>query len=202
MQFDDVIQNRRSIRKYKQDEVSDAQITDLLNAARLAPSGLNIQPWRFVVVKDAEARSRLAAETASPFAASAPVLLLCCADKAAFAAVGTRIQELQTASAISDTALKQFASGELFQSSQANDQWLRASLTMYTAIAITHILLKATDLGLGSCWIGKFNEEKAAAIAGLDERYIVAAIVTIGYAEQQPQPRPRLPLENLLLKVI
>lgn len=59
MKLIEAIKARRSIRKFKPDPVSDQQIKELLEAARLAPSGVNLQPWRFVVVKSTEARKRL-----------------------------------------------------------------------------------------------------------------------------------------------
>lgn len=55
MSIIEIIQKRRSMRKYKQDEVSDETIKEILNAARLAPSGNNAQPWKFYVVKSKEA---------------------------------------------------------------------------------------------------------------------------------------------------
>jgi len=56
-----IIQDRRSIREYAPDDVSDHDIDLILDAARLAPSGENAQPWRFIVVKDAGTRKKLGA---------------------------------------------------------------------------------------------------------------------------------------------
>jgi nitroreductase len=77
----EAIAMRRSIRKFKPDPVPDEIIYDLLEAARLAPSGCNAQPWRFKIVKDKETRQKLAqAAFDQPFIAKAPVVLVCCAD--------------------------------------------------------------------------------------------------------------------------
>ena len=75
------IEQRRSIRKYKPDPVPDHIITKLLDAARLAPSGCNAQPWRFKVIKNEDDR-KLLAQTAygQSFIADAPVVFVCCAD--------------------------------------------------------------------------------------------------------------------------
>jgi len=54
MEFDEVIKKRRSVRSYEDKEVSDEIIEKLIDAARLAPSGMNSQPWRFLVIKDKE----------------------------------------------------------------------------------------------------------------------------------------------------
>ncbi len=84
----EVIFNRRSVRKYKSDEVSDEQINILLKAAMLAPSAKNMQPWEFIVVKSQETRNAIA--NAHPNAAmvkDAPVAIVVCGDtqKEAFA---------------------------------------------------------------------------------------------------------------------
>jgi nitroreductase len=77
----EAIEKRRSIRKYKPDPVTDDILTSLLEAARLAPSGCNAQPWRFKIVKDDEMKKKLAwAAHNQSFIANAPVMLVCCAD--------------------------------------------------------------------------------------------------------------------------
>ena len=63
MEMLELIKNRRSIRRYKKDPVNDSQIMDILEAGRWAPSGLNNQPWRFVVIKDNDFKSKLASLT-------------------------------------------------------------------------------------------------------------------------------------------
>lgn len=202
MEFSKVLNARRSIRKYKPDPVSEDHITALLEAARLAPSGLNCQPWRFVVVTDIEARKAIGGATASRFVAESPVVILCCMDLAAFTSLGVRMQELHAAGAIESEVLERFAIGRADGLAQAEAGWMKANLSMNVAIAVTHILLKATDLGLGSCWIGMYDETAVKQVAGLDDRYGVVAMVAVGHAADEPVPRPRLPLEELMLNRI
>ena len=77
----EAIRQRRSIRKFKADPVPDECITELLESARLAPSGCNAQPWRFKVVRDPEKKLHLAkAAHNQMFIAEAPVVIVCCAD--------------------------------------------------------------------------------------------------------------------------
>lgn len=76
----------------------------------------------------------------------------------------------------------------------------RESLTYYTALSISHIVLKATDLGLGSVIIGAFDTAKIKKAVGLPETVDILSIVAIGYSIKEPAPRPRLPLDALLLK--
>ena len=80
----DAILSRRSIRRYTTEAVSDADIDTILHAAMAAPSAFNQQPWRFIVVRDAETRMRLA-ETSqySGMLEQAPVGIVVCADSTA-----------------------------------------------------------------------------------------------------------------------
>ncbi len=77
----EAIEKRRSIRKFKPDLIPDENIRELLDSARLAPSGCNAQPWRFKIVKEAVVKARLAeAAYNQGFIAEAPVVIVCCAD--------------------------------------------------------------------------------------------------------------------------
>jgi nitroreductase len=77
MDFMDVVRKRRSIRRYKPDPVPDEVLNQVLEAARLAPSGGNRQPWHFIVVKDSETKRKLGI---AEFASAAPVVIVGCAD--------------------------------------------------------------------------------------------------------------------------
>ncbi len=80
----DIIKKRRSIRKYTAEDVSEEQIRTLLEAAMAAPSADNVQPWEFVVVKDATTRAKLAeAHPWSKMAADAPVVFVVCGSERA-----------------------------------------------------------------------------------------------------------------------
>lgn len=82
MDFTTVIQTRRSIRSYDDCDIDDDVLDRVLDAARIAPSAVNIQPWRFVVVKDAATRSRLARLASEQnFVGDAPVVIVCCAKR-------------------------------------------------------------------------------------------------------------------------
>src|SRR5208282_4590469 len=77
----EAIEKRRSIRKYRPDLIPDEDIRELLDSARLAPSGCNAQPWRFKIVKEAAIKGKLAqAAYDQGFIAQAPVVIVCCAD--------------------------------------------------------------------------------------------------------------------------
>ena len=75
MDFIDVIKNRRSIREYSDKPVPDDALNHVLEAARLAPSGKNAQAWKFVVIRDAAKRQKLAEAANQPFIGKAPVII-------------------------------------------------------------------------------------------------------------------------------
>lgn len=175
MEFDKVIEARRSVRKYRRDAVPGEAVRAMIEAARLGPSGMNAQPWRFAVVRDAEARAALADATPSRFIGEAPVIIVCCADREAFAAPDGRYAGFMTPDVVSE------------------------QLTIASSIAMTHLMLKAADLGLGSCWIGLFDEEAVRAAAGIGARYAVKALLSVGYPADETPARQRLGAEELIL---
>lgn len=198
------IQSRRSIRKFKSDPVPDIYIKELLEAARLAPSGSNLQPARYVVIKSEKERTKLKECTPLPFVANAPVVIACCIDKGAMGNTVERYKELMEAKAFVDTPLADGTMIEAYAKRRGSlDQAaIKAYLTLNAAIAIEHIALRAVDLGLGSCWIMMFDSEKTRRLLELDDRYDVVALLPVGYPDQSPAARPRVPMEELVIKEI
>lgn len=199
------IQSRRSIRKFKSDEVPDAVIRELLDAARLAPSGSNLQATRFVVIKSPVERMKLKECTPLPFVSHAPVIIACCIDREAMGNTLARYRELMEAQAFAGTPLDDdpaLLEAAAKRQSSMDQATIKAYLTLNAAIAIEHIVLRAVDLGLGSCWIMMFNSAKTKRMLELDDRYDVVALLPVGYPDQSPAARPRLPLEELILKEV
>jgi nitroreductase len=199
------IQSRRSIRKFKSNEVPDHTIKELLDAARLAPSGSNLQATRFVVIKSPVERMKLKECTPLPFVAHAPVIIACCIDKEGMGNTQVRYRELMEAQAFVGTPLADdptLMEAAAKRRSSMDQATIKAYLTLNAAIAIEHIVLRAVDLGLGSCWIMMFDSAKTKSMLELDDRYEVIALLPIGYPDQSPAARPRLPLEELILKEV
>jgi nitroreductase len=94
VELSETIASRRSIRKFKEKDISDETIRVLLEAARLAPSGSNLQPWRFVVVKSPAAKEALGQFTMYKFIVKASVVFVCYADLTAMTAREQRLAEL------------------------------------------------------------------------------------------------------------
>lgn len=66
------------------------------------------------------------------------------------------------------------------------------------SIAVTHILLEAYELGLGTCWLGKFEEDKVKELLNIPEGVRVVAVTPLGYPAENPTPRPRKKLEEIV----
>ncbi len=160
----EVIARRVSCRAYKTDPVSEAQVREILEAARLAPSACNQQPWRFGVIRDAGARRRIVEEGFLPgfgmsWALDAPVHVVLGMELSFFThRVGASV-------------------------SGVDYPWVDLG------IAGEHLVLAATELGLGTCWIGWIKPKVIAGIVGWGKSVQVVAIITVGHASETEAPR-------------
>jgi nitroreductase len=161
MSVKEIIRQRRSIRRYLDKPVEREKILVCLEAARLAPSADNVQPWRFLVIDDAELKDRFAKEVfsgiyyLSKFAAKAPVLIMILARLDIIAnRIGKQIQGVHF-------------------------------YLIDVGIAGEHIVLQAEELGLGTCWIGWFNSRKARKILKIPRRYKIVSLLSMGYYESK-----------------
>jgi nitroreductase len=197
----DAIEKRRSIRKFKRDPVADEHIMALIETARLAPSASNTQPWRFKIVSDEETKVKLAeAAYHQSFVAQAPVVLVCCADlQGYFEGITARSQEFGKEGALEETMLRVLR-GRAEQLKTVNVQELAPSIAFNVAIAIEHIVLRALDFGLGSCWVRMLDEQKIKAIFGWEDNIHVVALLPLGYPDEAPNPRKRRATEELILE--
>lgn len=205
MELIKTIQSRRSIRKFKADPIPDENIVELIESGRLAPSGSNLQPTRYVIIKSEEARAKFAECTPLPFVTQAPLIIACCIDKSVMASAEKRMKELVQSNAFEDTPLigtSTDSEAYIKRRRNMNEESLKAYLSLNATIALEHIALRAVDLGLGSCWVMMFDQEKAKKILELDERYDVVALLPIGYPDQSPPQRPRLELNELIIHTI
>ncbi|MCL2544330.1 MAG: nitroreductase family protein [Clostridia bacterium] len=167
---------RKSTRKYNDTPVDDAKIMQLLESARLAPSGSNTQPWNFIIVKSEGAKEKLAkADGNQVWMQSAPVFIVCVAD------IRCRIQNKTELSLDEESSLP-----ELKQ------------IIRDTAIAIEHILLEAEHIGLSSCWTPWFVQNDIRPILGIPKDKYVVGIITIGYANGNAKSPPRRSLESMI----
>ncbi len=162
-----VIRDRRSIRKYKDTPVEWAKIEQVLDAARLAPSWKNMQCWRFLVLTGMEKRESLLAA----FPDDNP---------------GKR--------AIAQAPVVIVVCADPAQSAVENgiDYYVAD-----TAIAFEHLCLAAHALGLGSCWMGLYDEAAVRSALGIPDGVRVVGITPLGYPDQEPKARPRKELAEI-----
>ena len=137
----EAIEQRRSIRKFKSEPVPDEYIDALLDAARLAPSGSNAQPWRFKIVKDLEMKEKLVkAAYDQAFIAEAPVVLVCCADIGGYLdGVVSGLQDLGKIGAVEDRIVE-IVLNRTGRMMKMNLDQFGQSIAFNVAIAIEHIV--------------------------------------------------------------
>lgn len=197
----DAIEQRRSIRKFKSDPIPGKHVLALIEAARLAPSGGNAQPWRFKIITDEATRLKLAhAAYDQSFIMQAPVVLVCCADiQEYFDGTLSGIQDLEKIGAIERDVERRIRSRvKKLKTLKIEDVIPRIDFNV--AIAVEHIVLRALDFGLGSCWIRLINEQMIKDIFGWGENIHVVAILPLGYPDETPAPRTRRTTEEILLQ--
>lgn len=170
------IKMRRSIRKYLDKSVEDEKIIQLLESARLAPSGSNTQPWHFIIVKSELTRQKLAeASHNQKWMLSAPVFIVCVAD------IRSRIKDNVEISL-----------------DENSPQLELKQIIRDTSIAIEHIVLEAKNIGLGACWVAWFTQEEIRPILNVPSDKYVVSIITLGYTNETPKARPRKKLEEII----
>ncbi len=198
MEFMDVIRSRRSIRKYTQDPVPPEYIREILEAARLAPSGTNRQPWRFKVLRGDETEI---VTTACPqkFVTEAPVLLVCCIDRRAFMkdSLDRRLGELVEGNVFKQTEVNALYKFKI----PVKEEEVRLSHSAFIdlAIAVEHMVLAAQNLGLGSCWVRLMDPNNVHKALGLPPHLVVGALLPLGFPAEEPGERPRLSLEEITI---
>ncbi len=172
--FLDLVKKRRSVRKYQDRPVEREKIDLCLEAARLAPSACNAQPWKFIVFDNPESRKRLCRAAFSgiyknsSFAGRAPVIIL---------ALNTREKH------IPDLAGR--FQGKYYP-------------LIDLGIAGEHLVLQATELGLGTCWVGWFNARAVSKLLGLSRHKQPVALIPIGYpADTTERSASRKPLDEI-----
>jgi nitroreductase len=200
VELSDVIASRRSIRKFRPEDISADTVRLLLDAARLAPSGSNLQPARFIVAQSPAAKEALGRYTPYKFIVKAAVIFVCCADLTAITTRERRVGELLKEGAFEgvDIDMNDPSAVSPIMDAEA----VKAYLSMNVAIAIEHIVLQAVDLGLGSCWLGRFDRDKVKEFLALDKSIYPIVLLPVGHPDQSPKARPRFALDKLVLKTI
>ena len=165
MNFLELANKRFSARDYKQTPVSRADIEKCLEAARIAPSACNSQPWKFTIIDEPQLKNKvceIAFKTITglnQFVVKAPALIIITAEKQNFTAkIGNIVKK------------KDF---RLFD----------------IGIAAEHFCLQATELGLGTCMLGWFNEKKTKKLLSIPVSRKIELMISVGYSESDSIPQ-------------
>ena len=160
----DTIKNRYSVRDYRPDKVEESLLEQVLDAARLAPTAANRQPFTIIVVGTDGREEELRRIYDREWFVKAPVILCACG--------------------------------------AASQGWSRMDGKSYVdvdvAIAMDHLILAATSLGLGTCWIAAFDAAAAREVLNLPDGIEPIVFTPIGYAADRPRAKQRKPLADLV----
>jgi len=199
MDVSEAIRIRRSIRKFKPDPISEEKIKLLLESARLAPSGTNTQPWRFIVVRDDDTKTKLQrAAHNQRHVKWAPVIIVCCADLKAFKEFPVRVDELIESGALPERTREVFIPYLEKGMSTVTKDALMIAAAANVSIAVEHIVLQAVEIGLGTCWVRWYEDEKVKEILDIPDHIEVMALLPVGIPDEDPSPRPRLNLDKIV----
>lgn len=162
-----LFERRYSCRNFDTSPLDRKMVETVLEAARWAPNGGNLQPWRFVVVLNIDLRRTLArAAFGQGFIAQAPVVIVVCA--------------------VADENAREYGARgrELY-------------CLQDTAAAAQNMLLSATELGLGTCWVGAFDESAVSRLLDLDSAWRPVALIALGHPAEAESQRSRRPLAEV-----
>lgn len=172
----DSILDRRSIRKYEARDVEQEKIMQILEAARQAPSASNRQPWKFIIIRDEDVKKAIvAADHEQEWMLEAPVFIAFIADP---------------------KSLDGTPCGPVDEDATQMD--LKRAMRD-TGAAIENALIRAQELGLGTCWTAWYTQAEMRPALGVPDNKYVVGVVTVGYPAQEPHARPRIPMEELLM---
>ena len=171
----DLLKHRKSVRDFLDRPVEREKIMICLEAARLAPSACNSQPWKFIVVDDRQLKNKLCNAAFSSiyfinaFCKMAPVIVVVISERSKFLA----------------------QIGGMFRGTKY--------YLIDIGIAIEHFVLQAEDLGLGTCWVGWFNEGAVKSILNIPQHKKIDILIALGYynSEKVRSEHGREPIDKI-----
>lgn len=171
MEFSELVKIRQSDRKYLDKPVEKEKLLKCIESARLSPSANNAQPWKFVIVDETELKERIGDCAASlgmnKFVGQAPVIIALVLEKAGIMS--------KIGSVIQD---KEYSLIDI-------------------GIAANQFCLQAADLGLGTCMVGWFKEDKVRELLHIDGKKRIPLLITVGYPNSPARPKTRKSIEQM-----
>jgi nitroreductase len=198
MEFNELLTKRYAAKVFQPTAVPEETMQELLEMVRLAPSGLNIQPWRIKVVSDPATKARLSAVTHDePQIMSCSHLLVFCVDTD-WAAQMQRLGRAMKERTVPDRvwAIVMGIAAEMAGLPEAELQaWLHGQVY----VALTYALLGAQALGLDCCPMTHFDPQEFTAILDLPAGVPPIVLLAVGYAADAAPPKWRYPLADILI---
>jgi nitroreductase len=207
------IENWSSIRKYEERDIQEDVLKRILNAARLAPSWANTQPWHFIVVKN-KTNKDLLKELAlnQSFINQANVIIVCCADFLAWKKEN-RLNEMQKlwealGRSANQEEMNKYLENLIINPALRGEQILLARQYEQLSLAIAFMILQAKYEGVGSCIIGGFHNpvtggdtelyKRITEALKIPEHLLILTMVTLGYPAENPKRRPRKSFDDVV----
>ena len=175
MSLQNLISSRKSVRKYLDKHIPDEDLKTILEAGRLAPSWMNVQSWKFIVVKNVNKKALLSElSIGQPQVKNADALIVCIADTDAW----------------ENTKITHIKNPALNPALQCENAILIRTMEQ-VIYPVSYMMLQAWELGISSCIIGAFGSEitgilpevseKAKEALGLNKNQIISTIISLGY---------------------
>ena len=171
MNIKKIIYLRKSIRKYKNKQIPEKIIKELLDAARKAPSAKNVQSHRYFIVNNKKIKDKLIKQKVfkQSFVKHAPLIIVCCADPSQYPK-STDVDETPVNYAYIDLS-----------------------------IATAFLILRATELGLGTVYVAWVYRDKLKKALNIPKDFIVPFVIPVGYPAENPKPRGRKELNDIII---
>ena len=193
----EVIRDRRATASYESQPVAEGDLKRILSAGLHAPSGYNLQPWRFVVVRDPEQRKKLrAAAMGQPKVEEAPVIIVACGDPAGWRNgdldAMLKLAEAHGYGGAAEHAMVREAVPGLLGGTPGSAGGLAPDLAVWVnrqvMIAFTHMMLRAEALGYDTAPMEGFFEDKVKALLHIPEPVRVVALLAVGKRKGEKKP--------------
>lgn len=167
MQFYDVIQNRTSIKKFKNTSINREKVERMINAAMMAPSWKDKESYKFIIVEEANKKNAIAQ------------------------AVKNKTQE--AADAVKEAPMVAVVVASPEKSGEIDN---KEFYLVDGAIAMEHFILAATEEGYGTCWIAAVDENKIKSELGIPESYRVVGLTPVGEIGEQKKQQPQKDIKD------
>jgi len=200
--FETLVSTRYATKKFDGKEVNEKTMQRLYEMIRLAPSSLNIQPWKIIAVKNAKLKERLKkASYDQEQITSCSHLLVFCTDTNTDGLIA-RLENGMRQSGVPESSVqgfigmvKGFLSG--LTDAEAKKAWLQRQVYL----AVENALLGAKALGLDSCPMEGFLPAEYSKILGLPDNLIPTVVVPVGFASDKPRKKFRLELKDIIKSI-